>query len=536
MTVVSCHPPCDRAAAQAAGARESHGAREPQTARGTAWILTATILGSSLSFVDSSIVTVILPVMQRELHATIVGAQWVVEIYLLFLSSLVLVGGAVGDRWGRERVFTAGVIMFGVASIGCALSPTIAWLVAWRALQGIASAFVIPESLAILGAAFTPGERGQAVGTWSAATAVVSAAGPIAGGWITQHASWRWIFLIDVPIAIGIVAIMWLRVPNTARAPAKGARSLDWLGATLITAGLCGVVFGLIESPRYGLGSLRVVLSLIIGTGLIGAFLVVEDRVIRPLVPLMLFRSRAFSGANLITLLLYAALGGAIFFLPFDLIQVHHYSPTAAGAAMLPLVVFMASLSRMAGAMSERIGITLPLTIGPLLAAIGLATFAMPGTTGSYWITFFPGMILLGLGLSVTVAPLTTAVLSAVDDEFEGVASGVNNAVARLGNLLAIGFLGIVIVQRFSTLLDLSLIAAAVPAPVRQVINAQALQLATITPPHGIDATTRNVVERAIASSAVSAFRGAMIVSAVLALAAAGVGATTLPPRRTRRR
>jgi EmrB/QacA subfamily drug resistance transporter len=535
MTVVSCRPPCDRAAAHAAG-RAAHGAREPQTARSTAWILTATILGSSLSFLDSSIVTVILPVMQRELHATIVGAQWVVEIYLLFLSSLVLVGGAVGDRWGRERVFTAGVIMFAGACVGCALAPTIGWLVVWRAVQGIASAFLVPESLAILGSAFTPGERGQAIGTWSAATAIVTAAGPLVGGWITQRASWRWVFIIEVPIAIAIVAIMWLRVPNSTRVPAKGARSLDWIGASLITAGMAGVVFGLIESPRYGLGSLRVVLSLIIGVALTGAFLVVEDRVIRPLVPLMLFRSRAFSGANLITLLLYAGLGGAIFFLPFELIQVHHYSATGAGAAMLPLVVFMAALSRTAGALSERIGITLPLTVGPLLAAIGLATFAMPGTTGSYWVTFFPGMIFLGLGLAIAVAPLTTAVLSAVDDEFEGVASGVNNAVARLGNLLAIGFLGIIIVERFTTQLDLSLVAAAVPAPVRQAISAQALQLATITPPRGLDLATRNVIDHAIATSAVSAFRGAMIVSAVLALAAAGIGATTLPPRRTRRR
>jgi EmrB/QacA subfamily drug resistance transporter len=431
-------------------------------------------------------------------------------------------------------VFTTGVIGFGAASIGCAVSPNIGWLIACRAVQGIASAFLVPGSLAILGAAFSPGERGRAVGTWSAATAIVTAAGPILGGWLVEHTSWRWIFAINVPLAIAVIAIMLFEVPFTA--PAKASRSLDWLGAGLITAGLGGIVFGLIESPRYGLGSLRVILSLIIGIALVGAFVVVEDRVVRPLVPLMLFRSRAFSGANLITLLLYAALGGALFFLPFDLIQVHHYSAAAAGASLLPLVVFMALLSRTSGAMAERIGITLPLTIGPLLCAIGIATFALPGAGGNYFATFFPGMMILGLGLAIAVAPLTTAVLSAVDDEFEGVASGVNNAVARLGNLLAIGVLGIIVVQRFTTQLDAALAHVGVSAQIRQAIGAQALQLATITPPAGLDPAKRAAVDHAITAATVSAFRATMIVSAVLALVAAGLGATMLPPRRSRRR
>ena len=523
-----CPPPCEPAVAKTAVSRESQGARA------TGWILAATILGSSMAFVDGSVVSIVLPIMQQQMHATIVQAQWVVEIYLLFLSSLILVGGAVGDRFGRERVFTVGVIAFGAASIGCAAAPSIGWLIGWRAVQGIASAFLVPGSLAILGAAFTPGERGQAVGTWSAATAIVTAAGPILGGLLVEHTSWRWIFVLNVPLAVAVVAIMLFKVPFTA--PAKATRSLDWTGAALITAGLGGIVFGLIESPRYGLGSLRVVLSLIIGLALVGAFVVVEDRVVRPLVPLMLFRSRAFTGANLITLLLYAALGGAIFFLPFDLIQVHHYSAAAAGASMLPLVLFIALLSRSAGALAERIGITLPLTIGPLLAAIGIATFALPGAGGSYFTTFFPGMVLLGLGLATAVAPLTTAVLSSVDDEFEGVASGVNNAVARLGNLLAVGVLGIIVVQRFSTQLDLALAHVGVSSQVRQAISAQALQLAAIAPPAGLDATTRVAVDHAITTATVSAFRVTMIVSAVLALVAAGLGATTLPPRRSRRR
>jgi EmrB/QacA subfamily drug resistance transporter len=430
----------------------------------------------------------------------------------------------------------AGVAVFGIASVGCGLSPDVRTLVLWRALQGIAAAFLVPESLAILGASFTPGERGRAVGTWSAATAVVTAAGPVLGGWLAQHFSWRVIFFLNVPLAIAVIAIMWLEVPNSVRPGAKMTRSLDWTGAFLITAGLGGIVFAMMESPQYGLGSLRVVLGLIIGLSLVGAFLAVEERIIRPLVPLMLFRSRAFSGANLVTLLLYAGVGGALFFLPFNLIQVHHYSAAAAGASILPLIILMAVLSRTSGELAERIGITIPLTVGPLLAAIGLATFALPGATGSYWVTFFPGMVLLGLGSATAVAPLTTAVLSAVDDEFEGVASGVNNAVARLGNLLCIGLLGIVIVHRFSRQLDAMLVNTRVPVPVRQAISAQALQLAAITPPAGLDAATRALVDHAITTATVSAFRATMIVSAALALAAAGVGATTLPPRRSRRR
>jgi EmrB/QacA subfamily drug resistance transporter len=518
--VAFCPTPCEPAVANTVVSKDAQGARS------TGWILAATILGSSLSFIDGTAVSVVLPIMQRDMHATIVNAQWVVEIYLLFLSSLILVGGAVGDRWGRERMFTLGVIGFGVASIGCALSPNINWLIVWRAVQGVAAAILVPCSLAILGAAFTPGERGRAVGTWSAATAVVTAAGPILGGWLVEHTSWRWIFALNVPLAVAVVAIMWFEVPFSA--PPKATRSLDWTGAALITAGLGGIVFGLIESPQYGLGSLRVVLSLMIGVALVGAFIAVEDRVIRPLVPLNLFRSRAFTGANLVTLLLYAALGGAIFFLPFDLIQVHHYTPAGAGASMLPLILFMVLLSRPSGELADRIGITLPLTVGPLVAAIGLATFALPGAGGSYFTTFFPGMMLLGLGMAIAVAPLTTAVLSSVDDEFEGVASGVNNAVARLGNLLAVGAIGIIMVTRFSTQLDSALAHGGAPAQVRQALAGQALQLSAITPPPGY--------ERIVTTAAVSAFRAAMIVSAVLALVAAGLGATTLPPRRRSRR
>jgi EmrB/QacA subfamily drug resistance transporter len=529
MTSIVCRTPCDAAVAKAVGGRDVQGARRK------GWILTATILGSSLAFIDGTVVSVVLPIIQRELHATIVDAQWIVEIYLLFLASLILVGGAVGDRWGRERVFTAGVAVFSIASIGCGLSPNIGTLVVWRALQGIAAAFLVPGSLAILGASFTPGERGRAVGTWSAATAIVTAAGPILGGWLAQHYSWRVIFFLNVPLAIAVIAIMWLEVPST-RPAAKATRSLDWTGALLITAGLGGIVYAMMESPKYGLGSLRVILGLIIGFSLVGAFLAVEERVVRPLVPLMLFRSRAFSGANLVTLLLYAGVGGALFFLPFDLIQVHRYSASAAGASLLPLIICMAALSRTSGELAERIGITIPLTVGPLLAAIGLATFSLPGATGSYWVTFFPGMVLLGLGTAIAVAPLTTAVLSAVDDEFEGVAAGVNNAVARLGNLLCIGLLGIVIAHRFSRQLDAMLASARVPVPVRQAISGQALQLAATTPPAGLDAATRTLVDHAITSATVSAFRATMIVSAALALAAAGVGATTLPPRRSRRR
>jgi EmrB/QacA subfamily drug resistance transporter len=505
--------------------------RAPEAGGTAGWVLAATVLGSSMAFADGSVVNVALPVIQERLRATITDAQWVVEAYLVFLSALILVGGAVGDRWGRERVYAAGVALFGLASAGCGLAPSMGVLIAARAVQGIGAALLIPESLAMLGAAFTPGERGRAIGSWAAATAIVSAIAPPIGGWLASHASWRWIFLINIPIAVVILLMLWQRVPM--RRP-HSAGPLDLTGALLITLGLAGVTYGLVEAPSLGFSSIRTLGAFVAGLVFIVAFAVVEDRVARPLVPRVLFRSRAFTGANLLTLFLYAAVGGVMFFLPFELIQVHGYSPAEAGAAMLPAVILMATLSRSAGALADQVGQRFPLTLGPALTACGIALLGSSADTANYWHGVFPGMVVLGLGMTLSVTPLTTAVLTAVDDEFEGAASGVNNAVARVATLLAIAILGLVVVRVFTSRLSNTLADTGVPPAVRQAVQAQALRLAGIVPPAGVDAATRAAVAHAVASAYTTAFRSAMFISAGFAAVAALIGFIALPSTRRR--
>ncbi len=522
--------PCDEAVARLSGTRA------PARPGGAAWILAATILGSSMAFIDGSAVNVALPIIQSELHSTIVGAQWVVEAYLVFLSSLILVGGAIGDHVGRERVYAAGVIVFGAASAACALSPSIGWLIGSRAVQGVGAAMLIPESLAMLGSAFTPGDRGRAIGTWSAATTVVSAGGPVLGGWLAQHASWRWVFLLNIPIAVAVLAILWYQVPALRQPQRSGTpmrnTPIDFIGAMVITLAMSGLTFGLVQSSRSGLVSAVVLLPLIAGFALLVAFVAVEDRVARPLMPLILFRNRAFAISNLLTLLLYAAMAAALFFLPYDLIQVHHYSAAEAGAALLPMVALVGAFSRASAGLANRVGLRLPLALGSLLMAAGLAALAIPGVGGRYWETFFPGVVILGLGIGLLVTPLTTAVLSSVDDEFEGVASGVNNAIARAANLFGVAVLGLVVARGFALRLTDALAGIGLTPDVRQAVQRQALQLTAIAPPAGVDQKTRDAIDHAVAVSYVSAFRLGVLITAGLALAAAIIAALTLPARR----
>ncbi|HSS45296.1 MAG TPA: MFS transporter [Thermoanaerobaculia bacterium] len=507
--------PCDEGILHSA----EFSACDPATAR---WVFAATILGSSMAFIDGTVVNIALPVLQTSLQASVSSAQWVVEAYALSLSALVLAGGSLGDRVGRRRVFAIGVTVFALSSAVCGLAPDVWSLVAARALQGVGAALLVPSSLAILGAAFSPLERGRAVGTWSALTAVSAAVGPILGGWLVQVASWRAVFFLNLPIAAAVLAIALRKIPETRN---PSVAPLDLAGALFATVGLGTVVFGLIEAPAAGWSNPRVWGCLAAGGAALAAFAVVERTSSHPMVPLELFRIRAFAGANLLTLFLYAALSATMFLLPFDLIQAQGYSPTAAGLAFLPLIVLLSALSRPAGAIADRFGSRLPLTAGPAIAAVGFVLLAVPGEGARYATAFLPALGVLGLGMAMTVAPLTTAVLNAVNPGQAGAASGINNAVARVAGLLAIAALGIVASHVFDGALDRHLAQAGLSSVARKIPHAEREKLGAARAPAGLSEAETRQVQRAIAASLVASFRVSMGIAAALALLAAATGA-----------
>ncbi|MFL5624118.1 MAG: MFS transporter [Ktedonobacteraceae bacterium] len=483
------------------------------------WILVATILGSSMVFIDSNVVNVALPRLQTDLNASATGVQWVVEAYALFLSALILVGGSLGDSFGRKRIFAMGVGLFALASIGCGLAFNLPQLIATRALQGVGGALLTPGSLSIIRATFPPLQRGRAIGLWSGFSAITTVIGPLLGGWLVQYANWRWIFFINVPLAVIVLIVLFWHVPESRNV--EEHVHLDWPGALLATFSLGAIVYGLIESNNLGLLNPLVLSS--VGAGVIAliGFILVEMHSPAPMMPLVLFHSRTFSGSNLLTLLLYAALGGALYFLPFNLIRVQGYTPTAAGAAFVPFTLILFSLSRWSGGLVTRYGAKLPLVIGPLIAACGFILFSVPGIGGSYWTTYFPAIVVLGLGMAITVAPLTTAVMGAVEDRYAGIASGINNAVARVAGLLAIAVLNIIVLQAFKGNLASYMDALHVPPAVRQMLDAQSSKLAGTEVPPGIEGALRNALKMAVDWSFVDAFRVAMWVGASLALAGA---------------
>ncbi len=473
-----------------------------------------------MAFIDGTVVNVALPVLQTELNATASEVQWVVEAYALFLAALILVGGSLGDHFGRRRIFAIGISLFTVASVLCGLSPNVAFLIITRAIQGVGGALLVPGSLAIISASFDSKQRGRAIGTWSGFTAITSVIGPVLGGGLVQYASWRWVFFINLPIAAIVLIVLFWRVPES-HSEVEARQGLDWWGALLATLGLGGIVYGLIESNDLGLSNTLVIAALVGGIVALLLFVLVEARSRSPMMPLGLFRSRTFSGANLLTLLLYAALGGSLYFIPFNLIRVQGYPPAAAGAANLPTILILFLLSRWSGGLVTRFGAKLPLIIGPVIAACGFALFAVPGIGGSYWTTFFPASVVLGTGMAVSVAPLTTAVMGAVDTQYAGTASGINNAVSRTAGLIAIAVLGIIVLGVFSGALASNLGVLHLPFDVQSSIIAQQNKLVGIEIPAGLSNATQAAVHSAISASFVTSFRVVMIVASLLALAGA---------------
>ena len=402
------------------------------------WVIATTVLGSGIAFLDSTIVNVALEAICEEFGATIGGLQWTVEAYLLTLGSLILLGGSLGDLYGRKRIFVYGLVLFTIASALCGLAPTVGFLIAARALQGIGAAMLVPGSLAIIQASFHPDDRGRAIGAWSGLAGVSTAVGPFIGGWLIDSVSWRLVFYINIPLAIAAILIATRHVPETRDVD---ARSPDLAGSLAAVVGLGGVVYALVEGPALGWTEGRVVTAAVVGIGGLVAFFIVETRVSQPMTPLSMFASRQFSSTNATTLVVYFALGGAMFLVILQLQRVLGYSALEAGLAFMPITLMLLMLSSRTGALAQRIGPRLPLTVGPVVAGIGLALMARIQEGVTYVSGVLPAALVFGLGMAITVAPLTMAVLAAVETRHAGIASGVNNAVARIAGLLAVALL-----------------------------------------------------------------------------------------------
>jgi EmrB/QacA subfamily drug resistance transporter len=495
-------------------------------ARDKPWVLAATILGSSMAFIDGSVVNIALPAMQADLAGSVQAVQWIVNGYTLMLGALILVGGSAGDRFGRRRVFVIGIVVFTVASVACGLAADATMLIVARVAQGVGGALLVPSSLAIISAAFPEDERGKAIGTWAGFSALTTALGPVLGGWLVDALSWRVIFFINVPVALATLAVALSRVPES-RDPSSGA-ALDWRGGALVTIGLGALTYGLTAMSDYDWTHPAVLIPLAAGLAALAAFVGMERHAPAPMLPLGLFRSAAFSGANMMTLLLYFALSGAMFFLPFNLIQIQGYSATLAGAAFLPFTLIMGGLSRASGTLVDRFGARLPLIVGPVITAAGIVLMARPGMGGSFWTTYFPAMTVLGLGMAVSVAPLTTTVMGAVDERHAGVASGINNAVSRISGLLAVALLGAVAVKAFGTALAMHMAGLDLSPDVRLMMQEQATRLTEVQVPAGLAEDQQRALTAARNESFVLSFRIVMLVCAGVALLGAFCAALTI--------
>lgn len=483
------------------------------------WTMASVILASSMAFIDSTALNVVLPSLQKSLRATGSDLFWILNAYLLMLASLILIGGSLGDKLGRKKVFMAGIVVFIAGSAACGFAPTVNFLIAFRLLQGIGGALMIPGSLSLLSSSINENERGKAIGTWSAITTVVTIGGPVIGGALGDAGLWRYIFFINVPIGILALFILWRKVGEIRDTNSDGA--LDLGGAITTLLGLALLTFGFLRMPALGFGHWQVVGSLAAGICLLTVFILIERRSKSPMMPLSLFASPTFSGANLLTFFLYAGLGAGMLFLSLNLVQVQGFSQLESGLTFLPFTVLMVTIARFAGGLADKKGPRLLLIAGPAMAGIGLLLLSfVKQTTGpsAYWTSFFPGVLVLGLGMSFTVAPLTTTVMSSVGDQFSGAASGINNAMTRISGVFANAIFGALAVLFFSGTLQDKIKDLPLGAGEKQEIMAEAVNLGNAKVPASLHtAADRAVVEKAYHTSFIDAYARILRISAALA-------------------
>jgi EmrB/QacA subfamily drug resistance transporter len=488
------------------------------------WVLAAAILGSTVAYVDGSVVNVALPRIESDLHTTLATMQWVVNAYTLCMAALLLVGGVAADRYGRRLIFITGVSVFAAASVGCGLAGNAWTLIGARAIQGLGGALLIPCSLSLIGAAFDQKERGAAIGIWSGASAIAAGIAPLIGGVLLDHWSWRVIFLINPVLAIPTLWIAVRRVPESHDAGAR--TSIDWSGAVLALTGLGGLVYGLIESSDLGWGHPAVIGALSLGCAALVAFVFAERHSHAPIMPLELFHSRRFSGINLQTLLLYGALGSVFFFVPFLLLQARGYSAAATGGAYLPFTIVLGVLSRWGGGLVDRFGERWPLIAGPALTSVGFV--ALAGSAGRYDAVLL-SMTILGFGMAITVAPLTTTVLNSVPPKCTGVASGINNTVAQVGSLLVIALLGSLSLSSFNGALDQHLRHARSSPEVSFAVRQARGAFVMPSIPAGLSSQEQQQIRAIVAESLISTVQMALSIAAALALLSAVTAAAMIP-------
>ncbi|MGN7722986.1 MFS transporter [Chitinophaga sp. 22620] len=483
------------------------------------WLMIPVILASAMAFIDSTALNVVLPSLQQDLDASGAELFWILNAYLLMLAALILIGGTLGDRLGRKKIFMAGIFVFILGSAACGLAGTAGLLIAFRIIQGIGGAFMIPGSLSLLSSSIHEKERGKAIGTWSAVTTLVTLGGPILGGALADAGLWRYIFFINVPIGIIALLLLWKKVKentdnNTRQRP-------DFAGAILIALGLAMLTFGFLRMPELGLRHAQVYLSLAAGVLLLIAFIVVEKKSAYPMMPLKLFANLTFSGANLLTFFLYAGLGAGMLFLSLNLVQVQGYNQLQSGLTFLPFTVLMLAIARFAGSLADKYGPRLFLVAGPCIAGIGLLMLSFVKQTNgpaSYWTTFFPGIVVLGLGMSFTVAPLTATVMTALSDRLSGTASGINNAITRIAGVFANAIFGGLAVLLFTASLQKDIRSLPVDPQEKQEIIAQAGNLGNAKVPEGIGAGHKDAVMKIYHQGFIGAYGRIMQLSGALGI------------------